>query len=206
MAAFVEALCGEVSPASCEGSPPTEGTTATLTLARKRGRPRVATKAPRKARGTTPRVVPCYVDMGTLTRAHLVRYDAGRQLYDLTDLLTAACQGKTATVNKKLSKLKQAGAFPWGGGRSRRALARAQVAGRRRHRQGQVGRRRPQPWPRQEGRARTGAATALLLHGTGKRSSPTIGGMAYWIKENDPDSQAFLQTIGASASPLAIAE
>lgn len=205
MAAFVEALCGEVSPASCEGSPPTEGTTATLTLARKRGRPRVATKAPRKARGTTPRVVPCYVDMGTLTRAHLVRYDAGRQLYDLTDLLTAACQGKTATVNKKLSKLKQAGAFPWGADvpdalwHAHKWQADVDIA--------------KVKWADDDhshGRGRKAcshrAATALLLHGTGKRSSPTIGGMAYWIKENDPDSQAFLQTIGASASPLAIAE
>lgn len=170
---------------------------------RGRGRPRVdpQDRAPRKSRAKVRRVVPCYVDMGTFTTRHHVRYDAGQQLYDLTDVLKVAYNGKLATVNKKIALLKKAGAFKpsgalwiaenWQAGTdvdsvkwSDEEEARAVGRGRRAcsHR----------------------AVATLLRKSAGPRAPPVLGALACWITQNDPDSQAFLQTIGGPAAAPAL--
>lgn len=199
--------CGEPASTSGTGTRPVEQpvtlpvtlpVAAPVTLPvtqNKRGRPRVASKAARKPRGTVRRVVPCYVDMGTLTRMHCVRYDAGQQLYDLADVLTAAYQGKVATVNKKLAALKKSGAFAgpthafWGDHAWRAGTDVDKVK-----------------WTddlRGSGRGRHAcshrATTTMLRHSAGPRAPFILGAIACWISQNDPDSMAFLDTVGSLA-------
>ena len=157
---------------------------------RKRGRPTVETKAPRRARGKVRRVVPCYVDMGTLTRGHAVRYDAGQQLYDLTDVMHAAYNGSLATVYKKMSKLKKEGFFSGVVGEAWAELelgledmTKIQwtddcAAGRRRH------------------ACSHRATEALLRHTAGPRAPEILGAIACWIKQNSSENLHFLQTAG----------
>lgn len=177
---------------------PAEGEVATpLPPPRKRGRPTVARKAARQPRGKVRRVVPCYVDMGTLTREYAVRYDAGQQLYDLADVLTAAYDGKVATVNKKLTELKKGGAFAGPG----QPLWNDQVP--KWEPGSDVDKVKWTEDARGGGRGRHAcshrATATLLRHSAGKRAPVIVGAIACWITQNDPDSMAFLQTIGTPA-------
>jgi hypothetical protein len=150
---------------------------------RKRGRPAVAAKAPRKSRARVPRLVPCYVNMGSLSLNGAVRYDAGQQRFDMEDLLMLAYEGeKGYATSRRMAVLR------------RESFFKCDTAG------GEYGLVKWLDDPSinlAKGRKReTVAATAAakLLRETQSVSAPTprVGALACWLEQNAVEALEFL--------------
>ena len=185
-----------MSDASTETSvvepyPTSEGDAEVASEPRKRGRPRVDNQAPRKSRSKVRRVVPCYVDMGPYTREHVVRYDAGQQLYDLADVMVAAYRGRASTVHKAIGRLTKLGAFKEGSEFWKKQQWQAGIDFDK------------IKWTN-DGDAKKGdgrkvcshkAIPVMLESSRGHRAGLEVDGVASWIRNNNPDCQTFLDTI-----------
>lgn len=184
------------SNASSVEAPPTdEGGDSEVgaSAARRRGRPRVDIKAARKSRSKVRRVVPCYVDMGMYTNEFAIRYDAGEQLYDVTDVMYAAYRGRASSVNRAISKLTKMGAFKkssglWAahGWREGSDVDKLKWVGARAHGDGRK-------------MASHKAMPFMLQQSAGDRAGHLVDAIAFWIKRNNPDSQTFLDTVETRA-------
>lgn len=139
------------------------------------GRPCVAIKKQRPPRGSVRRALPSFVDMGTLTQKHNVRYDAGTDRLDLADLLIAGYDSWYA-AQRVLGELSQMGAFD----HKPAALAKLKLAA------SDIGKGKWADEESNRGRARhmvSRKGAAAMVHSTSARAPHALRQMAAWLAD-----------------------
>lgn len=155
------------------------------------GRPRVPIKKKRPPRGDVRRALPSFVDMGTLTQKHNVRYDAGTERFDLADLLIAGYDSWYA-AQRVLGELRRSGIFA----HKPAALAKLKLAA------SDIAKGKWADEDSNRGRSRhmvSRQGAAAMVHSTSAHTPHAVRQMGAWLADARNDPVALLPATPHSA-------